>query len=188
LQRWRGVLQPDQHAIDLPERMRMTGWLRFMGGIRHNRSLGWVMLVLGMLMVLGEPLLADMLPPSRYFSPLCLIPSRNSDILFFACDASNVVLRFDTATRRVIGQINVPEALGGSVLSTDGDRLFMAFGALASNVSTFGLTGRAAIGNIVVGHGAAALVASPDGKTLYACNRFDNDVSVIDLAGKWVSP
>jgi YVTN family beta-propeller protein len=35
-----------------------------------------------------------------------------------------------------------------------------------------------------VGHSAMAPVVSPDGKTLYVCNRFNNDVSVIDLMTK----
>lgn len=36
-------------------------------------------------------------------------------------------------------------------------------------------------GTIRVGHTAMAPMLSADGKTLYVCNRFDNDVSVIDL-------
>jgi YVTN family beta-propeller protein len=40
------------------------------------------------------------------------------------------------------------------------------------------------IGFIHAGHTAMAPVLSPDGRTLYLCNRFDNDVSVIDLASK----
>ena len=35
---------------------------------------------------------------------------------------------------------------------------------------------------IPAGHTAMSPVISPDGKRLYVCNRFDNDVSVIDLA------
>src|SRR5262249_40539536 len=39
-------------------------------------------------------------------------------------------------------------------------------------------------GRIPAGHTAMAPVLSPDGKTLYVCNRFNNDVAVVDLAGK----
>ena len=37
------------------------------------------------------------------------------------------------------------------------------------------------IDRIVVGHTAVAPVLSPDETRLYVCNRFDNDISVIDV-------
>jgi len=40
------------------------------------------------------------------------------------------------------------------------------------------------VGRIQVGHTAMLPVPSPDGKTLYVCNRFNNDVSVIDLPAR----
>jgi YVTN family beta-propeller protein len=40
------------------------------------------------------------------------------------------------------------------------------------------------IETISAGHTATAPVLSPDGRTLYVCNRFNNDVSVIDLTKK----
>jgi YVTN family beta-propeller protein len=40
------------------------------------------------------------------------------------------------------------------------------------------------MGNISAGHTAMAPVVGQNGKTLYVCNRFNNDVSVIDLAAK----
>jgi YVTN family beta-propeller protein len=43
---------------------------------------------------------------------------------------------------------------------------------------------RKIIGSIPAGHTALAPVISPDGKTLFVCNQFNNDVSVIDLMAK----
>jgi YVTN family beta-propeller protein len=40
------------------------------------------------------------------------------------------------------------------------------------------------IGRIRVGHTPTAPVVSPDGKTLYICNQFNNDISVIDLVAQ----
>ena len=37
------------------------------------------------------------------------------------------------------------------------------------------------LGQIAAGHTTVALALSPDEKRLYACNRFNNDVSVLDL-------
>ena len=39
-------------------------------------------------------------------------------------------------------------------------------------------------GQIAAGHTAMAPVLSPDGATLFVCNRFDNDVSVMDVRTK----
>jgi YVTN family beta-propeller protein len=39
-------------------------------------------------------------------------------------------------------------------------------------------------GTIPAGHTAMAPVISPDGNTLYLCNRFDNDIGVIDLRSR----
>jgi YVTN family beta-propeller protein len=37
------------------------------------------------------------------------------------------------------------------------------------------------LATLPAGHTAMAPVLSPDGKTLFVCNRFDNDISLIDL-------
>jgi YVTN family beta-propeller protein len=43
------------------------------------------------------------------------------------------------------------------------------------------LARRKVVATIPVGHTAQAPVVAPDGKTLFVCNQFDNDVTVIDL-------
>jgi YVTN family beta-propeller protein len=93
-------------------------------------------------------------------------------------------MRFDIATRKVLDYILLPGTHDPLAFLVTGRELFVACGVPESQVRVVDLASREVIGNIVVGHGASALVVSPDGKTLYACNRFDNDVSVIDLALK----
>ena len=70
------------------------------------------------------------------------------------------------------------------VVSPDGKRLFVTCAASESRVCIIDLSRRKIIDSIPVGHTASAPVISPDGKILFVCNQFNNDVSVIDLLRK----
>jgi YVTN family beta-propeller protein len=98
----------------------------------------------------------------------------------------------------------VPEPPSGLALSPDGAKLFVTCAAPESRVvvieirNLFNRRGDALprvqakqqlgltrfMETIPAGHTAMAPVLSPDGKTLYVCNRFNNDISVIDLSRK----
>jgi YVTN family beta-propeller protein len=96
----------------------------------------------------------------------------------------NRVLCFDLANRKVSGTITTPEPPSGLVLSANGARLYVTCAAPESKVCIVDTGKLRIVGTIPAGHTAMAPVLSPDGKTLYVCNRFNNDVSVIDLAAK----
>jgi YVTN family beta-propeller protein len=76
----------------------------------------------------------------------------------------------------------MPEPPSGLALSADGRRLYVTCASPESKVCIVDLTQHKIVGTIPVGHTVMAPVVSPDGKTLYVCNRFNNDVSAIDLA------
>jgi YVTN family beta-propeller protein len=69
-------------------------------------------------------------------------------------------------------------------LSPDNTRLFVTCAAPESKVCIVNVARRKIVSSIPAGHTALAPVISPDGKTLFVCNQFNNDVSVIDLAAK----
>jgi YVTN family beta-propeller protein len=104
--------------------------------------------------------------------------------LYVACATANRILRFDTARQIVSGSITVPEAPLGLVLSKDAKRLYVTSAAAESRVCVIDLEKLAIVESIPAGHTAMAPVVSPDGKSLYVCNRFNNDVSVFDLPTK----
>jgi YVTN family beta-propeller protein len=149
--------------------------------------------------------------PDCFLSPTALVASGDGKTLFIACAGANYILRFDTANRRVLDSISVPESPSGLALSIDERRLFVTCAAPQSvvciidvtqaiqspassdssdrsNVSTPSLGAAAPqsriLARIAAGHTAMAPVLSLDGKTLYVCNRFNNSVGVIDLAAK----
>jgi len=102
--------------------------------------------------------------------------------LYLACATANEVLRFDTASLKVSGSVLLPGSPSGLTVSPDQAQLFVTCGAPESQVCVIVRTTWRIIKIVPVGHTAIAPVISPDGKTLYVCNRFDNEVSVIDLA------
>jgi YVTN family beta-propeller protein len=118
-------------------------------------------------------------------SPTAVVASSDGKALYVACATANGVLRFDTTSQKVSDSIAMPESPSGLVLSPDNTRLFVTCAAPESQVCIVDVARRKIVDSIPAGHTAMAPVLSPDGKTLYVCNRFNNDVSVIDLtAGK----
>jgi len=102
--------------------------------------------------------------------------------LFVACAASKQVAVFDLATGAVTRRITVPRSPSGLALSADGARLYVTCAAPQSSVRVLDAASGKTLATFPAGHTAMAPVLSPDGKTLFVCNRFDNDLSLIDLA------
>jgi len=68
------------------------------------------------------------------------------------------------------------------VLGPGGTKLYVTCAAPKSTVLVLDAASGKEIASIPTGHTATAPAISPDGRTLYVCNRFDNAVAVIDLA------
>ncbi|GAH69388.1 unnamed protein product, partial [marine sediment metagenome] len=79
---------------------------------------------------------------------------------------------------------SLPEQPNGLALAPDGLRLYVTAAAPNGRIHVVNLkTGRVSY-MLTAGHTPNAPVVSPDGKTLYVCNRFNNNVAVIELASK----
>ncbi len=122
--------------------------------------------------------------PDSYLSPTALAATKDGKTLFIACATANRVLCLDTASRKIVDAIAVPQPPSGLALSPDDSRLFVTCAAPESKVCVVDVARRKMTGSIPAGHTGLAPVISPDGKTLFVCNQFNNDVSVIDLAAK----
>lgn len=120
-------------------------------------------------------------------SPIALVASPNGQTLFIACSTADRVLVLNLATRRVVKSVKVTASPTGLALSADGRRLFVTCAGPESQVCVVDTARGRVVEKFPAGHTAMAPVLSPDGKTLFVCNRFNDDVSVIDLAtGKTV--
>jgi DNA-binding beta-propeller fold protein YncE len=118
---------------------------------------------------------------SVYLSPMAMAGTDKQ--LFIACGSGNRVLCLDL-TNHQVSTISVPLPPSGLALSRDHSRLFVTCAAPESEVCVINIRRRKVVGTIPVGHSATAPVLSADGKTLYVCNQFDNEVRGVEVGGE----
>ncbi len=119
---------------------------------------------------------------AQWCSPESLVASKDGKTLYVGCATGNRVEVFDTGTRTVTRRIAMTAPVSGLALSTDETRLYVTCASAKSSVRVVALKSAAAMLSLPAGHTAVAPVLSPDGALLYVCNRFDNNVSVLDTA------
>ena len=117
-------------------------------------------------------------------SPTALAVSPDGKVLYVACATANEVLYLDLTNRNILNSIPMPEPPMGLALSLDGSELFVTCAAPESKVCIVDVSKAAIVKTIPAGHTAMDPVLAPDGKTLYVCNRFNNDIGVLDLVAK----
>jgi YVTN family beta-propeller protein len=129
----------------------------------------------------------DIATPERpkYLSPTALVASPDSQYLYVAEQTAKQIGVFDLKTNWVTKIIKLPSEVTGLAVAPDGTKLYATCfsdrwpsGMVCEvSVATGKVTRR-----LPAGHGARAPVISHDGKTLYVCNQFDNDVYADDIA------
>ncbi len=119
-----------------------------------------------------------------YISPAALAVSPDGKMLFIACSTAGQVAEFDAAYERVVRRLKVPAAPSGLALTKDGSRLYVTCASPESTICIVDTDRWRILRKLAAGHTAVAPVLSPDEKRLYVCNRFDNEVSAFDLAGR----
>jgi DNA-binding beta-propeller fold protein YncE/cytochrome c peroxidase len=119
--------------------------------------------------------------PSGDLSPVALAASPEGKNLYVACAAAKQVLIFNPGQRQVAKRLALPGEPSGLVLSSDGTRLFVTCAGPAGQVCVIDTVSGKMLQTLAAGHTALSPVLSPDGNTLFVCNRFNNSVSVFDL-------
>ncbi|MDH3981498.1 MAG: hypothetical protein OES84_01210 [Kiritimatiellaceae bacterium] len=114
-----------------------------------------------------------------YLSPCDIDLSLDRKMLHLTATTGKQVLNFDLSARKLSGSTALPGEPTGLTQSADGTMLLVSGGG--HNGRIWKLADGEITGEIMTGHTPVAPVLSPDGKTLYVCNRFDDDVSFIDL-------
>jgi YVTN family beta-propeller protein len=120
----------------------------------------------------------------KWLSPAALAAAPDQRTLYIACATGDRVLVFNLATRKVAKSIATPKSPTGLALSTDGKSLYVTCAAPESCVCVVNVAKGRIASRLPAGHTAMSPVLSPDGKTLFVCNRFNNDIGVLDLAAK----
>jgi len=122
--------------------------------------------------------------PSRQaaaLSPVALAVSPDGQSLYVACSGTRQVLVLNTSTRQIRSSFPLRGEPSGLALSPDGARLFVTCASPDSQVCLLDIASGDVLKTMPAGHAALSPTLSPDGKTLFVCNRFDNAVLVFDL-------
>jgi YVTN family beta-propeller protein len=118
--------------------------------------------------------------PGDYLGPVALAVAENGETLYVACADAGQLLFVDLLQEVVIRRIDLPgEPIG--IVRVPGDRLAVTCAAPTSNVVFLDALSGSRRGIIPTGHTSMAPVLSSDGLRMFVCNRFSNDVSVIDV-------
>ncbi|MCX6922670.1 MAG: c-type cytochrome [Verrucomicrobia bacterium] len=107
--------------------------------------------------------------------------SPDGQTLYVACAAARLVLVLNTGQRQIAKRFALPGEPSGLALSRDGTRLFVTCAAPLSQVCIMDSTAGKVLKTLVGGHTALSPVLSPDERTLFVCNRFNDTVSAFDL-------
>ena len=120
----------------------------------------------------------------RWLSPIAMVAGPDGSALYIACATGDRVLVFDTGAKQVTKSIATPASPTGLALSPGGSTLLVTCAGPESQVCVVDVAKGRILAKLRAGHTAMSPVISPDGKTLFVCNRFNDDISVVDLATK----
>jgi len=125
------------------------------------------------------------LAEQRYLSPSDIVVSEDGSVLYIACAADDSIQVFDVDKEKVSSRIEA-EGARQIALSSDNARLYAVCGEFSGKLLEMDPTTGKTLRSLPVGHMPMAPVISPDGKTLYFCNRFSrhdqSDVHAVDIA------
>ena len=121
---------------------------------------------------------------AAYLGPKAVVASKDGQSLYVLNADAKQIAVVDVAGSKVIRSIALPAEPTGLALSPDGATLYVTCAAPQGSVCLVDPNSGNLGATIAVGHWAIGPAVSPDGKRLYVCNRFNNDVSVIDLEAK----
>jgi YVTN family beta-propeller protein len=121
----------------------------------------------------------------KYLSPTDIIPSFDKTKLFVVEQTAKQIAVVDIVSKAVLQIIKLPNEVTGVAVSNDDLKLYAT---CSSELWAEGYVYEIAIASgkvtrtVKTGHSTRAPVLSHDGKTLFACNQFNDNISVIDIA------
>jgi YVTN family beta-propeller protein len=125
--------------------------------------------------------IADDAPTPQYQGPLALVASPDGECLYVACEDARQVAWVRIEDGQVIRRIDLPAEPTGLTMTPDAARLVVTCAGPNSRVVVLDAATGRTLQVLEAGHTAVSPVIGRDGKRLYVCNRFDNDVSVFDF-------
>ena len=121
-----------------------------------------------------------------YAAPGAIALDAANNLLIVAESGLNKLALVDIASRTVAQDIALSVSPSGIAIAPAGNVAYVSGGAENGKVVIVDLKGRTETGSFDAGHTPMSPVLSPDGKTLYICSRFTNEILVADVAAKTV--
>ena len=170
----------------------MVGWVAVITRIkmilahgRGRRRDAALLVLLAWLMGGQGSLTAGAIPSAEAFrdlSPVALAASPDGRTLYAACATGDQVLRLDVVHGTVTGRWPMPPSPSGLALSADGRWLAVACAATASTICVIDTASGKTVRTLAGGYTAMSPVLSSNSARLFVCNRFNDSVSVLDVA------
>jgi YVTN family beta-propeller protein len=122
---------------------------------------------------------------AEYIGPVDVVASPDQNSLYVVAADAGKIMVVEVGSGKVARTIDCPQTPSGLAVSPDGTTLFVTCGGPKGTVCVIAAASGKITSQIPVGHTPRSPVLLPTAKTLLVCNRFNDDVSVIDLeAGK----
>lgn len=118
----------------------------------------------------------------EYLSPTALVINEDTRQLYVAEFTANQVALVDLVTDKVARITHLDDPPSGLALTGGGATLYVTGASPEGRVYVIDTASGEVSRSFEAGHTPMAPVLSPNGKRLYVCNRFDNDVSIHDAA------
>jgi len=119
-----------------------------------------------------------------YLSPYAIVADNSGNTIYVGMKTASQIAVFDVKSEKVVKTIALPADPSGMVLSPKGTRLFAVAGGYDGKLFVIDVGTAKIKDQMSLGHTPSALAISPDGKTIYVCNRYNNNVAVIDTVSK----
>ncbi|MCG6191071.1 hypothetical protein [Maribellus maritimus] len=120
--------------------------------------------------------------PGKIMSPNQSVFGEKQNLLYVADETANRIYILNTAEAIPIKQIELKTKPGGLALSPDETKLYVTLSASEGELLEIDLTSLKVTRRLKVGHTPMSPVVTPDGKTLFFCNRFANTVVKVNLS------
>ncbi|MEN6309721.1 MAG: cytochrome D1 domain-containing protein, partial [Anaerohalosphaeraceae bacterium] len=116
-----------------------------------------------------------------YRSPLDITLSTKDNLAYSAQHTGQCVDIISLKSKEIVHSIPLDGAPSGLALDDMQNRLYVTYGLNPGNIAIIDTQSINIVFTLPAGSAPIAPVISADGKTLYICNRFDNEVVVYDL-------
>ena len=121
---------------------------------------------------------------AAYLSPLRILGPLKSGKAYVCLSTGSAMAEVDLNKFELLRNIELPFNPVGADISKDETVVYLTDGEVNGKVYAFSLADNAVLWSVNTGHTPCAVTVDKNGERLYVANRFDNSVSVIDIAGK----